>query len=132
LVPSQLDAMMAHPRWQVADFSSLRMITTGSMIVPERLIRAVHARGVPLVQVYGATETCPIAACQKAADAQRKIGSAGRAAAHCQLRIVDEAGRGRAPGAPRESPVRGPHAMAGHRDAPQAPRAGVGHGRVPT
>src|SRR5690606_25431945 len=120
LVPSQLDAMMAHPRWQVADFSSLRMITTGSMIVPERLIRAVHARGVPLVQVYGATETCPIAACQKAADAQRKIGSAGRAAAHCQLRIVDEAGRDVAPGATGEILVRGPNLMTGYWNAPKA------------
>ena len=119
LVPSQLDAMMAHPRWPLADFSSLRMITTGSMIVPERLIRAVHARGVPLVQVYGATETCPIAACQKAADAQRKIGSAGRAAAHCQLRIVDEAGRDAAPGATGEILVRGPNVMTGYWNAPQ-------------
>ena len=58
LVPAQLDAMLAHPRWAEADLSSLRMITTGSTLVPQRIIRAVHARGVPLVQVWGATETC--------------------------------------------------------------------------
>jgi len=75
------------------------------------------------VQVYGATETCPIAACQKAADAQRKIGSAGRAAAHCQLRIVDEAGRDAAPGATGEILVRGPNVMAGYWNAPQATEA---------
>jgi fatty-acyl-CoA synthase len=34
LVPAQLDMMMAHPRWAGADFSHLRMITTGSTIVP--------------------------------------------------------------------------------------------------
>ncbi|MFO1301897.1 MAG: AMP-binding protein [Burkholderiaceae bacterium] len=120
LVPAQLDAMLAHPRWQSADFSSLRMITTGSMIVPERLIRAVHARGVPLVQVYGATETCPIAACQRAQDAFRKPGSAGRAAAHCELRIVDEAGRDVAQGATGEILVRGPNLMTGYWNAPKA------------
>ena len=48
LVPAQLDMMMASPRWQSADLSSLRMTTSGSTIVPERLIRAVHEKGVPL------------------------------------------------------------------------------------
>jgi fatty-acyl-CoA synthase len=42
LVPAQLDMMMAHPRWQGADLSSLRSITTGSTIVQERLIRAMQ------------------------------------------------------------------------------------------
>jgi fatty-acyl-CoA synthase len=54
LVPAQLEAMIAHPRWADADFSSLRMISTGSTMVPERVINAVHARGVPLVLVWGA------------------------------------------------------------------------------
>ncbi|MCL4185917.1 MAG: long-chain fatty acid--CoA ligase, partial [Burkholderiaceae bacterium] len=123
LVPAQLDAMLAHPRWTGADFSSLRMITTGSMIVPERLIRAVHARGVPLVQVYGSTETCPIAAYLKAGEAGRKIGSTGRAAAHCELRLVDDAGRDVAPGATGEILVRGGNVMSGYWNAPQATAA---------
>lgn len=123
LVPAQLEAMLAHPRWNGADLSSLRMITTGSMIVPERLIRAVHARGVPLVQVYGATETCPIAACQQAQDAFRKAGSAGRAAAHCELRIVGDDDREVAQGATGEILVRGPNLMSGYWNAPQATAA---------
>jgi fatty-acyl-CoA synthase len=96
------------------------MITSGSMIVPERLIRAVHARGVPLVQVYGSTETCPIAACQNAADALRKIGSAGRAAAHCEVRIVGDDGHDVAPGASGEILVRGPNVMTGYWNDRQA------------
>ena len=35
-------------------------ITTGSSIVPVPLIEAIHARGVPVIQVYGSTETAPI------------------------------------------------------------------------
>jgi fatty-acyl-CoA synthase len=123
LVPAQLDAMLAHPRWATADLSSLRMITTGSMIVPERLIRAIHARGVPLVQVYGATETCPIAAYLKAGEAERKIGSTGRAAAHCELRVADDTGRDVAPGVTGEILVRGPNVMSGYWNAPQATAA---------
>jgi fatty-acyl-CoA synthase len=117
LVPAQLDMMMASPRWNTADFSSLRMITTGSTIVPARVTDAVHARGVPLVQIYGSTETCPIAVCMKAKDAMRKPGSTGKAAAHCEMRIVDDAGKDVAPGATGEILVRGPNLMTGYWNA---------------
>lgn len=120
LVPAQLDMMMAHRRWASADFSGLRMITTGSTIVPRHVIHAVHAKGVPLVQVYGSTETCPIAVYLKAADAQRKIGSTGKAAAHCELRIVDDRGADVEPGATGEILVHGDNVMTGYWNAPQA------------
>ena len=125
LVPAQLDMMMASPRWHSADFSSLRMITTGSTIVPARIIRAVPARGVPLVQIYGATETCPIAACLKAEDAERKAGSTGKAATHCELRIIDAFGKPVAQGATGEILVRGPNVMSGYWMAPQETAAAL-------
>lgn len=120
LVPAQLDMMLASGRWQSAALSSLRMITTGSTIVPDRLIRAVHARGIPLVQVYGSTETCPIAAYLKADSAVRKAGSTGLPAAHCQVRIVDDADLDVSTGASGEIIVRGPNVMLGYWNAQQA------------
>jgi fatty-acyl-CoA synthase len=123
LVPAQLDMMMAHRRWAGADFSKLRMITTGSTIVPHHVINAVHAKGVPLVQVYGSTETCPIAVYLKAGDAMRKVGSTGKAAAHCQLRIVDSAGGDVKPNATGEILVKGDNIMSGYWQAPQATAA---------
>ena len=125
LVPAQLDMMMASPRWQSADLSSLRMITTGSTIIPARIIDAVHARGIPLVQIYGSTETCPIAVYQKAEDAKRKAGSAGRAALHCELRIVDDSGNDVARGATGEILVRGPNLMSGYWKAAQETAAAL-------
>jgi fatty-acyl-CoA synthase len=120
LVPAQLDMMMAHRRWASADFSTLRMITTGSTIVPKHVIHAVHAKGVPLVQVYGSTETCPIAVYLKAGDAMRKVGSTGKAAAHCRLRIIERFGADVVPGATGEIVVQGDNVMAGYWNAPQA------------
>jgi fatty-acyl-CoA synthase len=120
LVPAQLDAMLTHPRWPQADLSSLRMITTGSTLVPLRIIRAVHARGVPLVQVWGATETSPIAACQHADEAIRTAGSTGRAARHCELRIADVAGNEVPPGVAGEVWVRGANVMSGYWGDPEA------------
>src|SRR2546425_2858340 len=61
LVPSTIQALIEHPRWGGADLSSLRAVTTGSTQVPQALIDAVSARGVPVLQVYGSTETSPIA-----------------------------------------------------------------------
>ncbi len=120
LVPAQLDMMMAHRRWTRADFSSLRMITTGSAIVPRHVIEAVHAKAVPLVQVYGSTETCPIAVYLKAEDARRKIGSTGKVALHCQLRIVDASSIDVNHGDTGEILVRGENVMIGYWNAQQA------------
>jgi fatty-acyl-CoA synthase len=114
LVPAQIDALAAHPRWNEADLTSLRMITTGSQIVPPRDYARVHARGVPLVSVYGSTETAPIATYVRAGDARRKAGSAGQPALHCECRVVDEAGSDVAAGASGEIVVRGPNVMAGY------------------
>ncbi|SIQ04362.1 fatty-acyl-CoA synthase [Aromatoleum tolulyticum] len=120
LVPAQIEAMVAHPRWPTADLSRLRMITTGSTIVPDRLFRAVHERGIPLVQIYGSTETSPIAAYVKAADAYAHAGSAGRPARHCSVRVSGEGGADAKTGVSGEILVRGPNVMAGYWNNPQA------------
>jgi fatty-acyl-CoA synthase len=125
LVPAQIDMLIAHPRWATADLSSLRMITTGSTIVPERLIEQVNDRGIPLIQVYGSTETCPIAVYLKAQDARRKAGSTGKAALHCGLRVVDESGKDVKPGVTGEILVRGPNLMIGYWNDPEATAAAL-------
>ena len=118
LVPAQLMAMMESARWKSADLSSLRMISTGSTIVSEAFVRKVCERGVPLVQVYGSTETCPIATYVRAQDADRKAGSAGIPALHCEVRVVDRNGSELPPGADGEIEVRGPNVMQGYWNAP--------------
>ena len=119
LVPAQLAAMMQHPRWPLADLSSLRAVTTGSTIVAATLIRHVHARGLRLIQVYGSTETCPIATYQRAADAERKAGSAGLPALHCDVRIADAEGRDLPAGEVGEILVRGANVMRGYWNLPE-------------
>jgi fatty-acyl-CoA synthase len=83
---------------------------------------------VPLVPIYGSTETCPIAVYLKAADAVRKAGSTGRAALHCRLRIVDDAGRDAAQGTTGEILISGPNVMQGYWKAPQATDAVLADG----
>ncbi len=118
LVPAQLTAMMQHPRWSSADLSSLRVISTGSTIVSASLVRRVSARGVRLIQVYGSTETCPIATYLRAEDGDRKAGSAGLPALHCEVRIVDADGREAPPDIDGEILVRGANVMRNYWNAP--------------
>jgi len=52
-----------------------------------------HQRGVPLLQVYGSSETCPIAIHQTMANAFATEGSIGFPAMHCETRIIDDQGK---------------------------------------
>ena len=78
LVPAIMQSLVAHPRWAAADLSCLRAVGAGSSDVPLPLIQAFHAKGVPVMQVYGATETGPIAIAQSAEEAWAAPGSIGR------------------------------------------------------
>lgn len=107
LVPTQIAALMQHPRWKETGLGGLRVLSTGSSMVPLGLIRAVHGCGVPLIQVYGSTETAPLAAYLTADQARDNEGAAGLAALHCELRIVGEHGNDLGPGETGEILVRG-------------------------
>ena len=111
LVPATMRALVTHPRWAEARLDSLRMIACGSQTVPRDLLEAFHARGIPAAQVYGSTETAPIAIYQRAEDALAKPGSTGKPGLHVEVRVVDGAGRPCGPGERGEILVRGPNVM---------------------
>ena len=107
LVPATLQALSEHPAWSAADLSSLRAITTGSTVVQPATTAPFVARGVPVLQVYGSTETAPIAI----------YTALGRPYAPCSTGVpapgtsavaIDEAGQPVAPGTPGEICLRGP------------------------
>ena len=89
LVPATMQAVISHPQWPRTDLSSLRLLNSGSIVVPDALIRAFHARGVPVGQIYGCTETAPIATALLMEDAMRRPGSAGKPAPHCEVKLVE-------------------------------------------
>ena len=91
----------------------------------------MHRRGVPLLQVWGATETSPISACLRLGEEVLKAGSAGRAALGVELRIVDQQERDVPTGQSGEILVRGANVMNGYQGDPEgtarALRAGWFH-----
>ncbi len=111
LVPATIAALISEKKWDDADLGSLRAITTGSSIVPLPIIRAVHTTGIPVLQVYGSTETGPVSTYLKAADAMANEGSAGKTALHGHTRVVDDTGKDVPSGESGEIWVKGPNVM---------------------
>jgi len=108
LVPATMQAVIEHPAWPSARIDGLRALSTGSTQVPQALVDAFTARGVPVLQVYGSTETCPVAVYTRAGGDQR-AGSTGLPGLVCEARVVDDEGREVAPGVAGEIVVRGPN-----------------------
>ena len=92
LVPATIQAVTDHPDWATTDLSSLKAVSTGSTIVPPHLIERFVARGVPVLQVYGSTETCPIAVYTRLGGDLSRAGSTGLPGLCCEAAVIDDAG----------------------------------------
>ncbi|MCA1532107.1 long-chain fatty acid--CoA ligase [Bradyrhizobium sp. NBAIM03] len=109
MVPAILQAVSEHAAWATADLSSLKAVATGSTIVPPHLIERFVARDVPVLQVYGSTETCPIAVYTRLGGDPSRAGSTGLAGLCCEAKVIDQAGEELPAGTPGEIAVRGPN-----------------------
>jgi fatty-acyl-CoA synthase len=105
LVPATMKALLDHPRWQQADLSSLRAVWAGSSLIPAPLVEAFHARGVPVCNVYGATETGPFSIALPPEQAMDHVGSCGWPAPGVEARL------GPAHGDAGEVLLRGPNVV---------------------
>jgi len=119
-VPAPYQFMMQHPKFQGADLSRLRIAGVGGAPCALAILEGWSARGVPLVQGWGMTETSPAGTMLDAADAIRKVGSVGKALMHTAIRIVDDEGRDVAPGSIGELLIKGPNITPGYWNKPEA------------
>jgi o-succinylbenzoate---CoA ligase len=97
----------------------LRCVLLGGGPAPRPLLEACAARGVPVTQTYGLTETASQVATLAPEDALRKLGSAGKPLYPNELAIEVD-GRRAEPGEPGEILVRGPIVTAGYHRLPAA------------
>ena len=118
LVPAVMQALRAHPAWPATDLRPLRFVNSGSSIVPLALIEAFHARGVPVAQVYGSTESGPFSVALRPDEALHHAGSVGQPAPGVRLRLVDGAGQTVANGQTGEIQLRAPNLMRGYHRLP--------------
>lgn len=89
-VPATMKALVGHPGWRDTDLSSLRAVWAGSSLLPADLLAAFHERGVPLCNVYGATETGPFSIAVGPDHARSHAGSCGWPAQGVEVRLAGE------------------------------------------
>jgi fatty-acyl-CoA synthase len=119
-VPAPYQFMMQHPKFQSADLSRLRISGVGGAPCALAILEGWAARGVALIQGWGMTETSPAGTMLDASDAIRKVGSAGKAMMHTEIRIVDDQGNDVAPGDIGELLIKGPNITPGYWNKPEA------------
>ena len=118
LVPTMIQMLVDHPAVAEHDLSSMRAILYGASPITEALLeRAMKVfPQADFVQAYGMTEVAPVATILSADDHRRgdRPRSAGRAAAHSEVRIVDADDNEVSRGTVGEVIVRGGHVMQGY------------------
>jgi fatty-acyl-CoA synthase len=131
-VPVIFQTLVDHPEWSDTDLSSWRVASSGGAPVPESLISAVQARGVPMAQGYSLTEASAAGTVLPPRDALRKLGSAGRAVLHGRLRIADDQGNDVPTGEVGEILVGGPQNTVGYWNNPDATASALRNGWLHT
>ena len=118
--PVMTTAILTCPTRDRYDVSSLQWAIGGGEKTPEARIRAFsdYFRHARYIDAYGLTETCGGDTFMEAGCEIEKIGSTGRAIAHVEIEIRDDAGHRLPPGENGEICLRGPKVTQGYWNDP--------------
>ena len=125
--PTIFQELLAHPRRDQHDLSSLRLVVTGAAMVPVALIERMWTELAieTILTAYGLTEAVVVTMCLPGDDAETISGTCGCAAADFEIRIAGGDGQELGPGDDGEVQLRGPNVMVGYLDDPVATRAAI-------
>ena len=97
-VPAMFLFMAHNPAFAETDLSSIRVFIVGGAPCPLPLLKTYSARGLPMQQGYGLTETSPMVSFLAPEFALTKVGSSGRTPIFVEVKIAaTTAGRSRRP-----------------------------------
>jgi len=115
--PTIYQSLLAHPKRDQYDLSSLRLAVTGAAAVPVELVRKMRSElgFKTVVTAYGLTESCGfVSICRAEDDAEIIANTSGRAMEGVEVKCVDGQGKEVATGEPGEIWVRGYNIMQGY------------------
>jgi fatty-acyl-CoA synthase len=121
-VPTSYQQIAELPGFGEARFPALEVAAVGGAPVPLALLETWERKGCELSQSFGMTEAFSVAYCPPE-KAHEKIGSAGHALMHIDVRIGDEDGQELPRGSVGEIQVRGPGVTPGYWNDPDATAA---------
>ncbi|MCF6192788.1 MAG: long-chain fatty acid--CoA ligase [Kangiellaceae bacterium] len=119
-VPAIYNALKIHPKNAQTNFSKLEYAIAGAESVPDELVRWWSKRGVKIQEGFGMTESSGGNCLLPKKDVPRKIGSAGKAMMHTEIKIVREDGTDALPDEQGEMLMRGPTITPGYWNRPDA------------
>ena len=105
-----------HPDFTPRHLEHMRYVVLGGSSVPPAVADRADGMGISLVRGYGSTEHPTTTGSLHPEPREKRLYTDGHALPGVELRLVDEAGREVAPGAPGEVWSRGPDLFAGYTD----------------
>lgn len=112
--PAHFLFMQQTPAFQEATFNPRLLACIAAAPVPLAQLQTWEARGLPLQQAYGMTETCGIVIALDPADRLRKAGSTGKPCLHTAFRVVRADGSDAPVGERGELWIKGPSVTPGY------------------
>src|SRR6185437_7162384 len=112
--PAHYLFMSQLPEFATTTFNPRPIATVAAAPVAPAQLRQWEARGLPLLQGYGMTETCGVITILDPEDIVRKAGSAGKACLHVAVRIARADGSDAAVGEMGELWTKGPSVTPGY------------------
>lgn len=119
-VPTIFEMLTQVPGFQEADLTSVEGAFVGGASSTLTLLETYAAKGMPLIQGYGLTETGPTLTVLNADEAVDRIGSAGKPLMHVDLKLVDPEGACVPAGDVGEILARGPSVITSYFNRPDA------------
>lgn len=134
LAPTMIQMLVDHPSIAEHDLSSLRAVLYGASPIAQALLdRATKALPTAtFIQGYGMTEVAVATLLSPDDHRDARLTSAGRAAPHAEVRIVDSHDQEVPRGTVGEVVVRGGHVMLGYWNKPQETAAALRGGWMHT
>ena len=126
--PTLYQSILAHPKLQEFDISSLRVAVTGAAAIPVSMIhQMVDELGFDtVITAYGLTEVCGFATiCRAGDDPELIANTSGRAMPGVEVRCVDSDGIEVRRGTPGEVVIRGFNVMTGYFNNEEATREAI-------
>ncbi len=119
-VPTMFEMMAAAPEFTDFEPAAVEGVFVGGSPSTETLLETYAAKSMPLIQGYGLTETGPTLTVLDAADATRKLGSAGKPILHVDIRVVRSDGTDTEPDEIGEIIAKGPSVIKEYFNRPDA------------
>jgi acyl-CoA synthetase (AMP-forming)/AMP-acid ligase II len=128
-LPMMYRQMLEHPDIQRRDLSSLRRALYAMAPMPAaQLRRCLDEFGCDFYLLFGQTEMSPTATLFRPEHQLSHAGAVGTPVVNVQVAIMDDRGTLLTPGESGEIVYRGPHALTGYLDNPEATDAAFEHG----